>query len=1195
MLFATFIFDGKVFAISHEDDLQGFIDETKELLAFEPEQLIETNSANDDGNKDNKDFSACRLIVKSNKKPQKLNSVGMASGFKDYYIIQFKNEIDAKNALSFYEKEKSVSSVNIESGKVSSQSIDSFELDDKEEHVEGKSIVPLLEDVSTIMDESGKTSLNSWGSDFTGLYAVKNYLRRNNVKLNKVTVAVCDSGIGFQHDFFKDKQDRLERTGFNSVLSDSDESNNLNDHGTAVTSVIVDSTTENVVVRNYRGLVAGEDNSFSAMITAVLQAINDKVDIINCSFSFYGLAWNSAEYKMASDVFVEAYNRGILTVAAGGNYRNIGGLPQRFLPQSSEYVLTVSAITKGPTMHPTYGQGIFIDLTAPGVDLPLAYGDGYVLGKGTSFSSPLTVSACAMLLSLHPEYTPREIFDIIKATTLPYDESLGITGLNYLYGTGILDAVEAMGIKRPIVKADLKPGKYTGEIEVSLSSDNNEKIYYTFSQSFPDKESRKVFTQPIKMYDDQFLLNAISYNDDGIPSRMLSCLYRSSVLESGENFEIDKDGIITAYNGNHHDIIIPSEIKGIKVENINAEAFKDKNVSGITLPNTMTRIGTTIDEFFEKGIDARAFEDNKTLMFIDGESIEEIGMSVFKNCKKLTFCNFPKVKTIWEEAFYGISTFKKLVLPNVTYIAEEALSALYLYYLSLPNLEECGLYTFANMEVTTLYCPKLSKVNNTYIDGKDNVAVQDDAYVFSDTSILGVADFPVLEDVKGKCFSSRSTGEINGNRVTRLEFSKIKGLKDLPSTGLVSVVLPSTVESLPDDVSAYVPALCKIYGSAGTYVEKYAKEKGFDFIEVTPETAVITDLPKYYKLYMGELEADVVGFNRQYQWYANDVNSNEGGTPIDGATGKNFNPANYYAPYYYCVVTSKDGDFDPITIKTSACENRTQTADYTALDKVLNEFDSSQSELYTAESWSDYSTAVAVGASIDRGLAKSKQNIIDAAIKEIINARNNLVRKNAVSARVIGTPTLGANAVVEITVNGSPKAIRFIDEEKNAVTFDRSSALTVKDGNNEIWRIKLAVTSEKTAYSIFIKYNEDYIDSGVTLTVTASSGPDLGIHSVSIPDMYPSGTYTDGRIYAGVHDVIIRTSKDVLKIQFIDPDGNTRTFSKYSSPPTEDGDELVWTIPLKFNLGKMNLGIRTRAVHTTFALTGEYVTGRVLF
>ena len=94
--------EGETFATNNNENYQGFIDETKELLAFEPEQLIETNSANDDGNKDNKDFSACRLIVKSNKKPQKLNSVGMASGFKDYYIIQFKNEFDAKNGLSFY-------------------------------------------------------------------------------------------------------------------------------------------------------------------------------------------------------------------------------------------------------------------------------------------------------------------------------------------------------------------------------------------------------------------------------------------------------------------------------------------------------------------------------------------------------------------------------------------------------------------------------------------------------------------------------------------------------------------------------------------------------------------------------------------------------------------------------------------------------------------------------------------------------------------------------------------------------------------------------------------------------------------------------------------------------------------------------------------------------------------------------------
>ena len=67
LLFTISMSEGETFATNNNENYQGFIDETKELLAFEPEQLIETNSANDDGNKDNKDFSACRLIVKSNK------------------------------------------------------------------------------------------------------------------------------------------------------------------------------------------------------------------------------------------------------------------------------------------------------------------------------------------------------------------------------------------------------------------------------------------------------------------------------------------------------------------------------------------------------------------------------------------------------------------------------------------------------------------------------------------------------------------------------------------------------------------------------------------------------------------------------------------------------------------------------------------------------------------------------------------------------------------------------------------------------------------------------------------------------------------------------------------------------------------------------------------------------------------------
>lgn len=1162
MLFTTFMVGEKVFAISHEDDLQGFIDETKELLTFEPEQLIETNSANDDENKDNKDFSTCRLIVKSDKKPKKLNSIGMASGFKDYYIIQFKNEIDAKNAFKYYSECKEITAISVD------------------EEIEGITENSQKDDIEQPTETLKRTEC--WGAESIGLYALKDYVINNNISLPRVTVGVVGTGVDLEQEFFKG---RLEKTGFDSSEDNSGSEQAYNDdHETYVTSVIVDSTTDNVVIRNYKCSSDGQ-YVFSALFSGFLQAITDNVDIVNCSWTtMLGYGWKKeSTYYMFEDAIKVAREKDILIVSSAGNYVFSCLEPKKSMPASSDYTLTVSACDE--TLYPCNWTAIskYVDVVAPGENIRvIGLNSKHVLSDGTSFSAPYVVSICAMTLSFHPEYSVDDLKDAVKETATPYDDFNG--DISKIYGTGVADAIGAVGLPRPSLFANLKPGKYTEKISVDFSS--NYDIYYTMDGTYPTEETGIHFSEPIEIYGNMELIKAVAYDDNNIPSVPLSGVYRSSALANESDFEIDSTGAIKAYNGELKDMTIPSSINGIAVTGIKGRAFSNVEIYGITLPETMTQIGRTGPTGI---VVSNAFRENKTIMYIEGKNIEAIGTEAFYSCENLRKVDFPKTKEIYRKAFYGCTHLvKNMTFPSVEKIEFEAFYGSNVISLNLPNLETCGGKSFAGMDIYQLNCPKLRYIDKGYPSREGNIDL------FRRTSYYSNLDLPEITDFNGEKIFSLETSPLETYCISRLEFSKLKSINDFPDV-YSTMVFPSTVESLPDDLSEYSVSTYTIYGSSGTHVEKYAKEKGFDFIEVTPETAVITDLLEYYKPYMGELEADVVGFNRQYQWYANDVNSNEGGTPIEGATGKTFNPADYYAPYYYCVVTSKDGDFDPITIKTSACENRTQTADYTALDKVLNEFDSSKSELYTAESWSDYSTAVAVGASIDRGLVKSKQNIIDAAVKEIINARNNLVRKNAVSARVIGTPTLGANAVVEITVNGSPEAIRFIDGEKNAVTFDRSSALTVKDGDNEIWRIKLAVTSEKAAYSIFVKYNEDYIDSGVTLIVTASSGPDLGIHSVSIPDMYPSGTYTDGRIYAGVHDVIIRTSKDVLKIQFIDSDGNTRTFSKYSTPPTEDGDELVWTIPLKFNLGKMNLGIRTRAVHTTFALTGEYVTGRVLF
>ncbi len=272
-----------------------------------------------------------------------------------------------------------------------------------------------------------------------------------------------------------------------------------------------------------------------------------------------------------------------------------------------------------------------------------------------------------------------------------------------------------------------------------------------------------------------------------------------------------------------------------------------------------------------------------------------------------------------------------------------------------------------------------------------------------------------------------------------------------------------------------------------------------------------------------------------------------------------------------------------------------EKADYTALDAAIAAFDSSVSGLYTASSWSAYASAVTAGSALSRDLTKDEQATVDAATKAITDAKDALVLNALVSADVIGTPTIGSNANVKIVANGSPKAIRLVGEGDNALTFNREDAVISVDGDNEVWNIKVAATSAKAEYAVFAKYGDEFAGEALPLVIEATEGLDLSIHSISIPDMYPAGTYMDGKIYSGSHDVIVRTSKDVFKFQLIDEDGNTRTFDQKVWTPVEDGDELVWTVKVNFNLGKLNLGFRTRAYNTTFALTGDYITGRVVF
>ena len=211
---------------------------------------------------------------------------------------------------------------------------------------------------------------------------------------------------------------------------------------------------------------------------------------------------------------------------------------------------------------------------------------------------------------------------------------------------------------------------------------------------------------------------------------------------------------------------------------------------------------------------------------------------------------------------------------------------------------------------------------------------QGSSLAFEDGKVSCVIDMKNLEEL--------SYGAFYSSLVKRLEFSNVKKIEGMPialcrepTYGTITVVLPSTLKSISfdevplDDADEKVNYLYsyKVYGTKGTFAERWARDNKFEFVEVTPETAIITDLPDEYYSYMRTLEADVIGFNRIYQWYGANTPRYDKGIAITNAIERKFNPNEHKQyKYYFCKVTSKDGEnAETIEITTSICENKSYT------------------------------------------------------------------------------------------------------------------------------------------------------------------------------------------------------------------------------------------------------------------------------
>lgn len=334
--------------------------------------------------------------------------------------------------------------------------------------------------------------------------------------------------------------------------------------------------------------------------------------------------------------------------------------------------------------------------------------------------------------------------------------------------------------------------------------------------------------------------------------------------------------------------------KATKIENF--AFYRCYSLTEVSMPEVDTAINMGIG----------VFKDCKLLKKVRfNENTVHIPESTFDGCGFSSPDCFNTIESLDSKAFANNNSLTDITMKSLKYISESAFE-------NCSNLSSASFPSVVEIEHEAFQgCTSLSEI-----------ILSDNISSVGSTAFNGCKNLKTIL-INGKL---RLFGDVfEGSSIERLEMNGIGLADSLPVIENSIIAMPSTFYKCTENTKG---RNYKIYGTSGTYAEEWAKENGHTFINISQETAILKDIPAEYTGNGEILSADVIGFNRTYQWYSNTKKNNITGTPIEGATNKNLNPTDYpTAKYYYCIVTSTDEGYEPIRIRTVVAENNAINAD----------------------------------------------------------------------------------------------------------------------------------------------------------------------------------------------------------------------------------------------------------------------------
>jgi len=257
-----------------------------------------------------------------------------------------------------------------------------------------------------------------------------------------VNVSIIDTGIDYNH-LDLDDNFNSELLGYYFVNGDSDPIDD-NGHGTHCAGIVAAEDNDLGVIgvapeaNLYAVKVLGAAGSgyISDVVAGIDWAVDNDMDVISMSLGGSSLI----SLKDACD---NAYNNGLVLVAAAGNSGTPKGSATTTVGYPAAYasVIAVSATDNTDTIAWFSSRGPEVEIAAPGVYIYSTYlNDAYATISGTSMACPHVAGTAALVIASNPSLTNIEVRERLWDTA----EDLGTSGLDNLYGYGLVDAESAV-------------------------------------------------------------------------------------------------------------------------------------------------------------------------------------------------------------------------------------------------------------------------------------------------------------------------------------------------------------------------------------------------------------------------------------------------------------------------------------------------------------------------------------------------------------------------------------------------------------------------------------------------------------------------------------------------------------------------------------------------------------------------------